>query len=143
MDAKRIFVDTNVLLACSDGSRATHESSRVFLEKAVLGDYRLFACGQVFREYLVVATRPIIDNGFGLSPVEACENVQTFQTVIQILDETSSSLKELVSLVKQHKLKGKRIHDANLVAVMRVHGLNHIKTWNPKDFSPFSGLEMV
>lgn len=46
-------------------------------------------------------------------------------------------------MVKKHDLKGKRIHDANLVAVMRTYGLSHLKTWNPKDFLPFVGLVMI
>jgi len=143
MDAERIFVDTNVLLACSDGSRGTHEDSLRFLQKAAGGDCRLFACGQVFREYLVVATRPIAENGIGLTPNESYENSQTFRKVIQVLDETSDTLTELIKIVKKYELKGKRIHDANLVAVMRTYGLNHLKTWNPKDFRPFSKLVLV
>ena len=142
-DAERIFVDTNVLLACSDGLRVTHEDSLHFLEKAVRGEYRLFACGQVFREYMVVTTRPLEENGMGLSPKKSHENIQTFRKVIQVLDETSDSLTELARMVKQYELKGKRIHDANLVAVMRTYGLSHLKTWNPKDFSPFSKLILL
>lgn len=143
MDADRIFVDSNVLLACSDGTRAAHENSIRFLEKAEKGDCRLFTCGQVFREYLVVATRPVDENGMGLSPEDSYENVQLFRKIIQMLDETSDTLAELVKMVKKYDLKGKRIHDANLVAVMRMYGLNHLKTWNPKDFSAFSELIMV
>jgi predicted nucleic acid-binding protein len=143
MDAERIFVDTNVLLAATDRSRQTHESSVEFLQEGVRGSYRLFTCGQVFREYLVVATRPLEENGMGLSPVKAWENIATFRKVIQVLDETHDSLVRLGKMVKDHQLKGKRIHDANLVAVMHTHGLVHLKTWNPKDFAPFSEVLLV
>jgi predicted nucleic acid-binding protein len=143
MDAERIFVDSNVLLASSDQSRAAHQNSMRFLEEAFTGAYRLFACGQVFREYVVVATRPLEENGMGLSPSEAYENIKTFQRVIQVLDESSDSLKELMKLMKKYDLKGKRIHDANLVAVMHVHGLVHLKTWNPKDFGPFADIALI
>lgn len=143
MDAERIFVDTNVLLASADGSRGAHEDSLRFLEKAVSGEYRLFTCGQVFREYLVVSTRPVDENGMGLSPDESYENIQTFRKMIQTLDESSDTITELITLMKKYDLKGKRIHDANLVAVMRTYGLNHLKTWNPKDFRSFPELVLV
>jgi len=70
-DAERIFVDTNVLLAATDRSRHTHQESVQFLEKGVTGEVRLFTCGQVLREYLVVATRPVDVNGLGIKADQA------------------------------------------------------------------------
>lgn len=143
MDAERIFVDTNVLLAATDRSREAHEASMSFLEEGVKGSYRLFASGQIFREYLVVATRPIEQNGMCLDPSSSRNNIAAFQKVIQVLDETADVLSTLLEYVDAHQLKGKRIHDANLVALMNTHGLVHLKTWNPKDFAPFSQLILV
>lgn len=141
--AERIFVDSNVLLGCTDENRAVHQASVTFIEAAIQGKYRLYANSQVFREYFVVTTRPQAENGLGLSPDESCRNMRIFRESVQILGEGTEVLNELARLVKLYELKGKRIHDANLVAVMNMNGLRHLKTWNPGDFSPFGDLVLV
>lgn len=136
-DVEISFVDTNILLAASDGDRLCHAEATELLQRAFSGQERLFACGQVFREYLVVATRPIENNGLGLRPKKATENIQSFRQCLQILDENDPSTQRLESLVIKHRLKGKRIHDANIVSIMIENGLRRIFTVNPNDFKAF------
>jgi len=142
-DDKRYFIDTNVLLTASDRDRPNHAEAVQFLESSLSGERRLFANGQVFREYLVVATRPLENNGFGLTPSDALTNLEAFGKCIQLLDESQTVAQQLQQLVKQHSLKGKRIHDANLVATMRENGLTQLKTYNYGDFSSFEGVEFA
>jgi len=141
MDDRRCFVDTNVLLIATDQSRANHVDALAFLEAGVKGGQRLFASGQILREYLVVATRPVEANGLGLTSAKALANVQEFQSCIQRLDENNDVIGQLLSLVKAYRLKGKRIHDANIVATMKAHGLVRLRTNNPGDFTSFEGIE--
>ncbi len=133
----RVFIDTNVLLAATDTDRDHHVDATAFLQAAMKGTWRTFTSAQIFREYLVVATRPPKNNGLGLSPGDARENIRVFERLIEILAEGSESHARLLALVAQHELRGKRIHDANLVAAMETHGLRQLKTYNPQDFSPF------
>lgn len=142
-DAKQCFVDTNVLLAASDKDRADHAEAIRFLESGLRGELRLFANGQVFREYLVVATRPLKNNGFGLSPSDALSNLEAFGSCIQILDESAAVARNLHKLVANYSLKGKRIHDANIVATMRENGLTLLKTYNQGDFTTFEDIEFA
>jgi len=142
-DDNRVFVDTNVLLSATDTDRPQHADALEFLEAGRLGHLRLFASNQIFREYLVVATRPLKANGLGLSPEKAASNINLFRRVIAVLPETPETTSALLGLVKSKKLKGKRIHDANLVAIMQQHGLQRLKTCNPQDFSPFPKLVLV
>ncbi len=142
-DADRIFVDTNVLLSATDARRRTHSDAQNFLWNAKESGWRLFASTQIFREYLVVATRPESGNGLGLSPEHATENLSVFQLVVQILPEDVESMQRLQWIVRNHELKGKRIHDAQIAATMWRHGLQKLKTYNPSDFVPFSELELI
>jgi len=142
-DDKRYFIDTNVLLATSDLDRPNHTEAVQFLESGLSGERRLFTNGQVFREYLVVATRPLKNNGFGLTPKDALANLGAFSKCIQLLDESQAVVQQLQQLVKKHGLKGKRIHDANLVATMRENGLEQLKTYNQDDFSTFEDIHCV
>ena len=143
MEDKRVFVDTNVLLAATDVARSHHRGAKAFISHAAGGSWRLFASAQIFREYLVVATRPIQNNGLGLSPEDAARNVHVYQRLVQVLPEGQDSHNRLVSLVIDHQLNGKRIHDANLVAVMMTQGLRQLKTYNPQDFRPFQEIELL
>lgn len=140
-DAEPCFIDTNVLLSATDIDRAAHKQSQELLQRGLDGELRIFACGQVLREYLVVATRPIENNGLGLKPKKAIDNIQSFRRCFRLLDENNATSRRLVSLIESHKLKGKRIHDANIVSIMIENGLNQIFTLNPGDFKTFTELQ--
>lgn len=141
-DDNRRFLDTNILLTACDADREQHQACRALIESALAGQGMLFASGQVFREYLVVATRPKKNNGLGMKPKNALENVTYFRQCIQILAETVSVADRLNVLVGRYKLNGKRIHDANIVATMLEHGLTQLVTLNPKDFSSIKEIEV-
>jgi predicted nucleic acid-binding protein len=143
MDDNRVFVDTNVLLAATDTDRDRHAEAIAFLEGGLRGEWRLFATAQIFREYLVVATRPLSANGLGLSPEDACGNVLRFRNFLEILPEDRDTTDQLLARIRRQDLKGKRIHDANLAAAMACHGLRKLKTFNPGDFSSFPEIEIV
>ena len=138
-----LFVDTNVLLTATDESRQFHSAALKPLSGAISLDKRLAASGQVVREYLVVATRPIESNGLGLSPADADANVNEFLRHLELYDETEAVSKRLRQLVTAHNLHGKRLHDANIVATMAVHGIYAMLTQNGADFAPFDDITSV
>jgi predicted nucleic acid-binding protein len=45
---------------------------------------------------------------------------------------------EWYRLVSQFNVSGVQVHDARLVAVMRVHQISHILTFNTADFARYS-----
>jgi predicted nucleic acid-binding protein len=63
-----LFVDTNVLLTATDESRLLHSEALNLLSGITNRNKRPAANGQVIREYLVVATRPIENNGRDFAP---------------------------------------------------------------------------
>jgi predicted nucleic acid-binding protein len=42
-----------------------------------------------------------------------------------------------------YRVSGVQVHDARLVAAMRVHGVRRILTFNTKDFARFDDIEAV
>lgn len=141
-DDNRRFLDTNILLTACDADRVQHRDCRELIESALRGKSVLYASGQVFREYLVVSTRPKKNNGLGMQPKSALENVAAFRQCVQVLAETSGVADRLASLVGRYRLKGKRIHDANIVATMLENGLTKLITLNPGDFSSIKEVEV-
>ncbi|GED99638.1 hypothetical protein nbrc107696_00850 [Gordonia spumicola] len=132
-----VVVDTNVLVAATDRSRQSHDSSLAFLNTDTR---RLAVTPQIVREYLAVATRPAEVNGFGLSPRRAVENVNQFLLEMEVLSEGTASTTLLAELVVTHGAGGKQIHDANVVAVALAHGADTVVTANIRHFARFSDL---
>jgi predicted nucleic acid-binding protein len=143
MSDDSLFVDTNVLLTATDESRPLHSEALNLLSGITNRDKRLAASGQVVREYLVVATRPIENNGLGLSVTDAEANVTEFLRRLNLYDENEEVSRRLRQLATTHNLRGKRLHDANIVATMAVHGIHTLLTQNGADFAPFNDIAIV
>lgn len=79
MADKAVFLDTNVLLSATAPHRPLHRAAMVVLNDWPNRSIPLAASAQVFREYLVVATRPIEVNGLGLGLEEALANLAAFR----------------------------------------------------------------
>ncbi len=138
-----LFVDTNVLLSATDESRPQHrDACRLIVESGARGRH-LAASGQILREYLVVATRPVEMNGLGLAVADAIANLHQFLRHLHSYDETEAVARRLRDLALDHGLRGKRIHDANVAATMATHGIRTLVTENADDFSTFDEIETV
>lgn len=141
MAAEHLFLDTNLLIAATDAARAEHDDVvRAFNESWPGRGATLYTSGQVLREYLVVTTRPLEVNGLGLHPNSALANISEFRRRTTLLDETDKVAARLATLVEEHAIRGKRIHDANIVATMLTHGIRILVTLNPRDFAPYSDV---
>jgi predicted nucleic acid-binding protein len=54
-----------------------------------------------------------------------------------LLEEDESVVGHWLRLVEEHDVKGKQVHDANLVAVMIAHGVTRLGTRNAADFERY------
>jgi predicted nucleic acid-binding protein len=46
-------------------------------------------------------------------------------------------------LVRVHRVQGVKVHEARLVAVMQVHSVNTLLTFNAPDFARFTGVTAI
>ena len=138
-----VFVDTNVLLTATDKSRPNHEAARRLIAESGSRGLHLAVSGQILREYLVVATRPVDANGLGLATRDAVANVKAFLRYVGMYEETGETANRLHRLGLTHHLRGKHFHDANIVATMSVHGIRSLVTYNVKDFECFSDIDVI
>lgn len=135
--ADRAVLDTNVLLAATDEVRAEHEDAVAALNEWPAVGMVLYTSGQILREYLAVATRPVDDNGLGLVRADAVANVRALRARFHVLPEDTKVSDRLLQLLDEIDCAGKQIHDANVVATMLVHGIDTIVTLNVADFVRF------
>ena len=132
-----VLVDTNVLLSASQASRPHHLEALRVLNDWPNQAKRLCTCGQILREYLVVATRPQENNGLGLALDDALLNVAAIRQRMLLLEENAGAVALLHELLQEVRCHGKQIHDVNLVALALYHRVGSIVTANVADFLRF------
>jgi predicted nucleic acid-binding protein len=91
-------------------------------------------------EFWNVATRPLDRNGFGLDHARTNLEIQRLEGLFELAADSAAIYPEWRNLVRTIGVSGVQVHDARLAAVMRVHGLTHILTFNPSDFSRYPGV---
>jgi predicted nucleic acid-binding protein len=138
-----VFLDTNVLVAATDESRPFHEVARKLIARGRFVGLPGATSGQVIREYLVVATRPLSANGLGLNPADALGNIGKMTRHLQFCEESESVSLRLRGLVGARDISGKAIHDANIVATLMEQGIELLATENPEDFAGYPGVETL
>jgi predicted nucleic acid-binding protein len=94
-------------------------------------------------EFWNVATRPVTRNGYGLSVTDANTSLRLIERLFPILPEQAAVYQEWRTLVVQFGVAGVQVHDARLVAAMRVHNITHILTANTDDFARFGRIGIV
>jgi predicted nucleic acid-binding protein len=135
-----ILVDTNVLGRMAEPG---HPQCQLAQDAADAlrrhGDF-LYLVPQVLYELWVVSTRPVAQNGLGLTPNQAEAELSRVEGLFPLLADTVGIYAEWRSLVISHQVSGKNAHDARLVAAMTVHGLTHILTFNTGDFARYPAI---
>jgi predicted nucleic acid-binding protein len=96
-----LFLDTNVLVAATDESRPFHAVARKLIAHGHSVGLHGATSGQVIREYLVVATRPLSANGLGLSPADALGNIEKMTRHLQFCEESESVSLRLRRTIRQ------------------------------------------
>jgi predicted nucleic acid-binding protein len=127
-------IDTNVLLRVTDTSSAQHKSVLKAIASLKENGQELFLAPQVLMEFWSVATRPLSVNGFDW-PVESVRGeINKFLELFPLLPETPAVFEEWLRQVTERKVVGKQVHHARLVALLKIHGITHLLTFNAGDF---------
>jgi toxin-antitoxin system PIN domain toxin len=136
MAADPVFLDTNVLVAATVDAHPSHAAAVAFLEKLAADETPLCISPQICREFLVVLTRQPVE-GRAFSVDEALTALDVWRSASSMLEGDEGVLAELLALVRRHQVKGKTVHDANVVATMRAKGVARLATFNVGDFQRY------
>ena len=140
-DAETCLIDTNVLVYSTVSGHAWHQQARHWVSALQEDGIQLCVTPQILREYLVVLTRgSVFEKSFSVEQVLA--QMQAFLPAFALLDETRASAQQLQDLVRQYNVRGKQIHDANVVAVMLTHGIQRLVTYNRSDFERYAEIAL-
>lgn len=133
----KILVDSNVLCRLSREDDPQYRAARDAVDALLRQRHELVITPQVEREFWVVATRPRDRNGLGLTPSEAAKQYEKLDEVFGYQADLPGVQNEWHRLVRAYGVSGKEAHDAGHVAAMSVHGINHVLTFNVRDFDRF------
>ncbi len=128
------LIDTNVLGRLANRSDAQHG---VALHAAIELHRRgeiLHLTPQVLIEFRNIATRPIAQNGLGLSAADTEALAAGFETAFPLVEDTPDIYRAWKGVVAGLGVIGKQVHDARLVAVCHAHAITHLLTFNVADF---------
>ena len=94
-------------------------------------------------EFWNTCTRPLDRNGYGLTPKEADRRAHFFEDRLRLLPDSLAVHNEWRQMLVTHGISGVQVHDARLVAAMRVHGVQRILSFNNADFVRYRDIEAV
>ena len=137
------LLDTNVLLRLAEEQSSEHTVAARAVEQLLAGNQPVFIAAQVLVEFWAVATRPEAVNGLGWSCATTVEATRGFLEQFPLLRDTPDVLERWLELVSRCQVAGKRTHDARLAALLLVHGVRRLLTFNTGDFPLLWGVEAV
>lgn len=140
--ADRLFLDTNVLIEASAPRAPLHAHADATLKHLEAVRVPLHGSRQVFREYASGLTR-IQPWGPALAAGTVAQNIRQLEKKLAILEDGPGVMAEFLDLLTRVPCGGKQVHDANIVATMRVYGVPYLLTHNVADFVRYAGLVTV
>lgn len=138
-----ILVDTNVLARIAQPGHAHHVIALAASDRLILDGHDLRVVPQCLYEFYVVATRPIANNGLGMSAFAALREMDRIKQGYPLLPDSPLVLPAWTRLVFTHRFIGKSAHDARLVAAMEVHAVDAILTFNTADFVRYAHITVL
>ena len=139
----KYLLDTNIVLRFSNPSDTQHSLAKEAVANLLIHGDECYLTVQILIELWVVATRPINVNGLGWSIEQTRNVIDQLLERFPVADETSQIFPNWLNLVTENQIKGKRTHDARVVAVMLASDISHILTLNPNDFSGIPEITVV
>lgn len=137
-----VFLDTNILVYANVDSAPLHKTALDRIQQLWDDGNDLWISQQVMREFLAVLTRP--QTFSQPQPVSVVvERVHWFQEHFHIAGEGGLVTENLLDLVTKLNVRGKQVHDANIVATMQVQGISQLLTHNVADFNRYAHLITV
>ncbi len=139
----RYLADTNVILRLVNRRDPLHPIMRGAVRKLRSDGHQVCIVPQNCVEFWNVATRPAIRSGYGLTIPDANTALRLVERLFLILPEQPTFYVEWRTLIVQFGVAGVQVHDARLVAAMRVHNITHILTANTNDFVRYATIGIV
>ncbi len=140
----RVLTDANVLLRLIQQTEPHHSQADAALYALRSRGDEPCVVVQVIYEFWSACTRPVgSTNGLGLTVTDTASKVRRLQQLFPVYRDERAIFDQWQKLVTRHEVKGKKVHDARIVAAMLHHRLTHLLTFNESDFRRFSEINVL
>ena len=139
----KYLVDTNVLLRSTQPEDALYSVATNVVEKLLNDGHTLYITPQNVAEFWNSATRPKVNNGLGMTPQQAEDEIRRLETILLLAPDDPAIYLEWRRIVLDKNVTGVLVHDARLAAAMKVYNITHVLTFNARDFMRFDGIVVV
>ena len=140
---ERVVVDTNVLLRSLAPTHEAYVAATTALVTLTIQYREICVLPQNLIEFWNVATRPVENNGLGLTVVAAHSEIIRFESIFAVLPDSHDIYLTWRNIVRDSSVIGKQVHDARIAAAMRVHRIEKLLTFNGKDFRRFDDINVI
>jgi len=138
------LVDSNVFVRLLHRTDPHHELMRTAVRTLWGQGETLYFTSQNLGEFWSVCTRPAtLRGGYGLPVAEVNRRARCIERCYSLLPDTVGVHAEWRRLLVTHAVQGVSVHDARLVAAMKVHDITHILTLDDKDFARYTEIAAV
>ena len=138
-DAKRVFVDTNILASALLPESPRYFHARGILRRLAEADAEVWISRQVIREYLATMTK-YEQKWSNVTRAALIDAVRTLERHYFVAEELPIVAEQLYFLLGQVPTGGKQVHDANIVATMIAYDVRTLLPYNLDDFKRFGGF---
>ncbi|MGD9564120.1 MAG: type II toxin-antitoxin system VapC family toxin [Pyrinomonadaceae bacterium] len=138
-----VFVGYNILLRRIETEHPHHQLVLSALIKLKEDGSSFYIATQNISEFWNVCTRPIENNGLGISVEATGRHLTRFERLFIRLTENEQVYLNWRDLVIGQKVIGVKVHDAKLVALMTVYRIDRLLTFNTKDFKRYAEIEAI
>jgi predicted nucleic acid-binding protein len=142
MEGSAVFVDTNILIYAALRQSPLNPQAKERLKRLGEQGIPVWISRQVIREFLAAMTRSreLVEE----VPLEALlELVHYLEAHFLVADEGPHVTARLLELIERIPVRGKQVHDANVVATMLAYDVHNLLTHNTADFARYSDLITV
>lgn len=129
----KIFLDTNILIYLKFSNLPFHSETASVFSKLMNNQNSFCISTQVLREYISSCTR----ENFHLNYEDVLSDCTDFTNYFELFEDSKEIAKNLFEICKKYKIKGKQVHDANIVATMKINQIQYILTANINHFKRF------
>jgi predicted nucleic acid-binding protein len=139
----RVLVDPNILVRAVERRHPLMRTARLALLALVRNGEELCVTPQNIAEFWNVCTRPMNLNGLGNSITGTDKLTLRIETFFTVLAGSMEAFRIWRRLIVEDEVRGAKVHDARLAALMQAHGIKQILTFNTGDFKRFSNVVTV
>jgi predicted nucleic acid-binding protein len=133
--------DTNIFIRAAKRNDPERQIVLGAIRKLRANNDDLCYTTQVLVEFWNVSTRSAAARGGLGHSLEVTERkAQLIEKNFRLLPESLATHQEWRRLVSAHSVEGVQVHDTMLAAVMTVHRVSHIVTFNKAHFTRFSSI---